>query len=571
MMIIPALANHLWQSTVFAAVIAVLTFVFRGNQARVRYWLWLTASLKFLVPFALLIALGNQLPWRSVQQLVPSAVSTEMLQVSQPFVDNAATIDLPVPTGPRQDFPWLLKTIISLWLIGAVLIAVVRLRLWLRIRMTIAGSAPCRLGHVEVPAGLTIRSAPGLLEPGVVGWLRPVLLVPADIAEHLTPRQLESVLAHEVCHIRRRDNLTAALQMVVESLFWFHPLVWWIGARLVVERERACDETVLSGFGDGQDYAEAILAVCRRYAETPLSCVAGVSSADLRKRLDAIIRNRVGVRLTAAKKAFLVAALALIFALPVLAGAFGQASPRPPFKAFEVATIKPASEEPGRWYKMKTPDRFEAHNHSVRTLLSAAYDLPPAAISGGPEWVNSDLWDILAKTPGTIRPRVDEQMSMLRQLLADRFKCTFHREQREFPIFALTLAPRGPKLKATTISPEATPTGPPLVAFVVAPGEVRLPARYTTMQEFASLLTRTSQVSERPVVDRTGLTDRYDFDLAFAPDDSLWAGGQYPRPGTTEKPPLFQAMQEQLGLKLEPTRGPIDVLVIDHAERPTPN
>jgi uncharacterized protein (TIGR03435 family) len=220
---------------------------------------------------------------------------------------------------------------------------------------------------------------------------------------------------------------------------------------------------------------------------------------------------------------------------------------------------------------MKTPDRFEAHNHSVRTLLSAAYDLPPAAISGGPEWVNSDLWDILAKTPGTIRPRVDEQMAMLRQLLADRFKCTFHREQREFPIFALTLTPRGPKLKATTISPEATPTGPPLVAFVVAPGEVRLPARYTTMQEFASLLTRTSQVSERPVVDRTGLTDRYDFDLAFAPDDSLWPGGQYPRPGTTEKPPLFQAMQEQLGLKLEPTRGPIDVLVIDHAERPTPN
>jgi len=492
---IAALENHLWQSTVFAAVIAILTVVIRRNQAHVRYWLWLTASLKFLVPFALLTAAGSQLPWRSAQHFVPSAVSADVIQVSQPFAQDAGTIEPPITTMPRPRLLWMPEAVISLWLIGVAVVVVIRLRMWRRIRVTVAGSAACPLVDVEIPDVLSIRSAPGLLEPGVVGWWRPVLLMPADIGQHLTSRQLEAVLAHELCHIRRRDNLTAALQMVVESLFWFHPLVWWIGARLIIERERACDETVLSGFGDGQDYAEEILAVCRRYVETPLACVSGVSGADLRKRLDAIIRNRVGARLNGAKKALLGAVLTLVVALPVLAGAFGQAASRPAFNAFEVATIKPASEEPGRWYKMRTPSQFEAHNHSVRSLLAAAYDLPPAAILGGSEWVSSDRWDILAKTPGATRPRVDEQMLMVRQLLTDRFKCTFHREQREFPIFALTIAPRGPKLKGTTMSPDATPTGPPLVAFVVAPGEVRLPARYTTMRELASLLTRVPQVS----------------------------------------------------------------------------
>ena len=99
---------------------------------------------------------------------------------------------------------------------------------------------------LDIPATVGVRASPGLLEPGVVGWVKPVLLVPEGIAERLTPRQLEAVLAHELCHVRRRDNLTSAIHMIVEAMFWFHPLVWWIGARLVEERERACDEGVLA-------------------------------------------------------------------------------------------------------------------------------------------------------------------------------------------------------------------------------------------------------------------------------------------------------------------------------------
>ena len=264
-------------------------------------------------------------------------------------------------------------------------------------------------------------------------------------------------------------------------------------------------------------------------------------------------------------RAFLIASIAA-------ASLLSQAQSRPAFEAFEVATIKPAGLDgaiaQGRWIRMESANRFVAHNHAVRTLVAAAYDLAPEAIAGGPSWVDSDRWEILAKTPGDVRPTLDEQMSMLRRLLSDRFNLTFHRQSREFAIFVLTVAPGGPKLKETAIKPDATPSGPPLVAFAVSPTVVRLPARYLSMPEFASLLQRSPL--DRPVVDRTGLTGRYDFDLEFAPDESLW-GGVLPRPESSDKPGLIRAMQEQVGLNLESTRGPVDTIVIDRIDRPTPD
>ena len=105
-------------------------------------------------------------------------------------------------------------------------------------------------------------STPSRLEPGVFGIFRPIVVLPEGIAEQLTTAQFEAVLAHELCHARRRDNLAAAVHMLAEALFWFHPLVWWIGVRLVEERERACDEEVLRTAADPQNYAEGIVAVC---------------------------------------------------------------------------------------------------------------------------------------------------------------------------------------------------------------------------------------------------------------------------------------------------------------------
>ncbi len=154
----------------------------------------------------------------------------------------------------------------------------------------------------------------------MVGVLRPVLLIPDGIADRLTSAQLASVLAHELCHVRRRDNLAASIHMVVEALFWFHPLVWWVGARMVEERERACDEAVLNLGSAPKDYAEAILGVCKLYAESPLVGVSGVTGANLKKRLEAIMNQRIGERLSLAKKLLLTGAGAAALVVPVLFG-----------------------------------------------------------------------------------------------------------------------------------------------------------------------------------------------------------------------------------------------------------
>ena len=243
------MTNHLWQSTWFAIAIGLLTLAFRGNRAKVRYWLWFSASVKLLVPFSLLIALGARLEWAPAArtfatQMAAPSVPLAMAQIGEPFSASRR------PAPARRGREWTPIGLLGAWAIGFAGVAAVRIRGWRRVRAALRSSTRC-----EIPAAVEVRSSPGLLEPGVVGLWRPVLLVPEGIGDRLTPAQLETVVAHEVCHVRRRDNLLAAIQMVVEAVFWFHPMVWWIGARLMEERERACDEEVLSLGGDPQVYA----------------------------------------------------------------------------------------------------------------------------------------------------------------------------------------------------------------------------------------------------------------------------------------------------------------------------
>jgi len=243
---------------------------------------------------------------------------------------------------------------------------------------------------------------------------------------------------------------------------------------------------------------------------------------------------------------------------------------RPKFDEFEVASIKKADPETtGRWIRMQTAHQFAAHNHTLKTLIAAAYDVSPQAISGGPAWVDSERYEILAKAPSEVRPNLNEQMAMLRALLAERFKLTFHREQKEMSIYALTVAKSGSKLKDSTVLPDALPEGPPPLAFVVTPQFLHMAARYASMDELASIFQRSAL--ERPVVDQTRLTGRYDFELEFAVDETLFGGALGKGPDNPAKPGLFAAIQEQLGLKLEATRGPVSALVIDHAERASEN
>ena len=240
---------------------------------------------------------------------------------------------------------------------------------------------------------------------------------------------------------------------------------------------------------------------------------------------------------------------------------------RPKFDAFEVATIKPVASDvkAARFITMQGTHRFVEKDYTLKLLIAAAYNLNPRTISGGPGWIESDHYDILAVTPGEVRPTRDEQMSMLRNLLADRFKLTFHREQKEFSIYALEVAKNGPKLKAST----APPDDPAALISTVYPQRMLLPARNATMGEFASLMQRA--ILDRPVVDKTGLSGRYDFDLEWAPDESQFGGEVPAASAEAQAAPLFSAIQQQLGLRLEATRGPVEALVVDKAERPSAN
>jgi uncharacterized protein (TIGR03435 family) len=258
----------------------------------------------------------------------------------------------------------------------------------------------------------------------------------------------------------------------------------------------------------------------------------------------------------------------------ILVGAliFAQ-STRPAFDSFEVATVKPTPPDwrGGRWIRMLTAHEFAARNHTAKTLIAAAYNLNPKAISGGPAWVQNEPYDITAKAPGEVRPNLDEQMAMLRQLLGERYKLNFHREPKELAVYAISIAKGGSKLKETTMTPDALPEGPPPLVFVVSPQLIRLPARYATIKELASVMQRAAL--DRPVVDQTGLTARFDFDLEWTPDETQF-GGAFPRPPAADeaaKPGLFAAMQQQLGLRMEATRGTVSTFVIDQIQRPTDN
>lgn len=195
---------------------------------------------------------------------------------------------------------------------------------WWRIRAAVRTGSPLDL---DLP--IRAVSSPMLLEPGVFGMFRPVMLLPKGILDRLTPAQLEGVVAHELCHVYHRDNLIAAVHMCVETVFWFHPLVWWIGKRMVEEREIACDEEVLLLGNEPRVYAEGILTICRLSVESRLPCVSGVTGANLRKRIEEIMANRTGIRLSLAKKAFLAVAGVSAVAVPTIVGILNLLSAEP--------------------------------------------------------------------------------------------------------------------------------------------------------------------------------------------------------------------------------------------------
>jgi uncharacterized protein (TIGR03435 family) len=267
------------------------------------------------------------------------------------------------------------------------------------------------------------------------------------------------------------------------------------------------------------------------------------------------------------RAAFAIAPLLAIVCLPHDLGAIPTSKAQSQSLSFEVASIRPATpgDTSGKFATMQSAHQFTVRNYSAKDLISFAYNLPPRLITGGPSWAEIDKYNILAGTAGEARPKLDEQMSMMRTLLADRFKLTFHTESKDLPVYVLTVAKGGIKFGES-----ANPNGQPNLVSVGRPTGITLPARNATMGQFASTLQR--GILDRPVVDKTNLTAKYDFDLEWLYDDTQFGGNlPPPTPQNVPKPDLFSALQQQLGLRLDSSREFVDVIVIDRVEKPTEN
>jgi uncharacterized protein (TIGR03435 family) len=234
--------------------------------------------------------------------------------------------------------------------------------------------------------------------------------------------------------------------------------------------------------------------------------------------------------------------------------------------SFELATIKHSPPDArGGGSGMSPGGRFTAHNLSLKSLVLLGYGLHPLQVEGGPSWFGTDKFDIVARADTEGAPNKSQVMMMVQKLLADRFSLRFHREKKDLAIYALTVQNSGSRLTPGTGDPNGLPT-------VQVDPHGHLTARNMTMEEFAMGLQ--SNILDRPVIDRTGLSGRFDFTLEWTPDEfqasDLSASTPIPDSGATS-PNLFTALKDRLGLKLESTKGAVEIFVVDSIEKPSAN
>jgi uncharacterized protein (TIGR03435 family) len=705
------LCNHLWQSTLFLGIVALLALLLRKNQARIRYWLWIAASIKFLIPFSLLVSLGSHLSWPSHAVAPKTTAYVAIEEMSQPFLEATALntpIAIPVaqPTPSHVPVRILPPMLTAVWLTGFITMMSFWCVQWRRISRLVRSARPLIEGRevdllrkaervARLPRSLPLLPSSNSMEPGVFGIIRPVLLWPEGIARQMDDAHLESVLAHEVCHVQRRDNLTSAIHMLVEAIFWFHPVVWWMERQLVKERERACDESVLQLGNEAAVYAESILNVCKLYTEPSIACMSGVTGSELKQRIARIMSGQGVRKLDLRRKTMLALACVLAVGVPLAAGflraANGQtppaqengneksgiagtwqgtehtpdghdlrmelkiakdekgalsatlysldqtelypakssvsfqegklrfvfdfpgltyegtmsadgnsmsgtmtyakrslplalqrtkpgaewAIPAAPAKIapmapdakpdVEVATIKPTRPGNDEMMFQTRGGTLVTKNLTLGFMMSFAYDLPAGQIAGKPGWMDTDKWDIEAKpdTPG--EPNASQLKVMMQKLFAERFGLQVHEEKRKMAAYVLSVSKDGPKMTKVT---DAS----------LSPGQLLYPRGVIIGKSLAMadlVQTLKSYVLSLPVVDKTGLEGRWDFTLRWTPDETQFADApeslRHPADDANAWPPLFTAIQEQLGLKLEAQKADVEVLVVDHVDHPSPN
>lgn len=595
-------ADHLWQSTLVAAACGVACVLLRHHAARVRHRLWLAAILKFAVPFAALEAMGRAIPaWRATSLSPDNTFTAALYQLAAPAREAQVTTAAALGSHDGGSSAILTFAILAVWAVGFVACLARVYAGWRAVRGCLAsGEVPTRGRELAVlrrldcgeSVGLVLSS--GAFEPGVVGVRRPVLVWPSLLSARMSDDEIAAVMAHELEHVRRHDNLAGLGGMFVWCVFWFYPVVWWLGTRLLAERERACDEAVIAR-QSAKVYAESILKTCEFCLESPVVFAAGVTGADLKHRIATIMRAPARKPLSRRAAMGLGACVALLVFAPLGVGAVSARPGVSPAVGalegselsaqnqdetrqngeprFTVTSIRPSSDnEPGMAVRPMPNRGYSARKVPLIALLTSAFGVSPQRIVGVPPW--PDRYDIEARyepaSPDTPLPSLNV---LLQSLLRERFGLVAHMEKRDLAVYVLRVAGAttrlGPALTLSNLDcgdasaianarlrKAIAANGAPACEAHEAPGVLKVGGM--PMDLIAAAL---RIPAGRDVVNGTGLRGLWEASLEFAP----------PNDTTGNKPSVFTAVQEQLGLKLESSTAPLDVVVIDAIERPSAN
>jgi bla regulator protein blaR1 len=498
-------------------------------------------------------------------------------------------VDL-VPAFAMPSIPVVLR---GIWIAGTIVVCVSliaaagRLRRlrhcgirWRGAEATVAAIA--RAAHVARRVEVILSA--DIAGPMTWGLVCPVIALPID-APTWGDSDLRQALVHEIEHIRRRDWLVHVLGRVACAVYWFHPLTWVAWRQLRLECERACDDAVLRG-AEQTVYAEQLVMLARRLSNRSALLLSMADRSNLATRIAAVLDTTIarGRTSTAHTAVIVSSAIALAVVIAPLeavsgppAGALQPAMAQAPATAgaFEVASIKRnRTSDPAR-ARVEPGGRFTAVNMPLRQIIQQAYGLRAFQILNAPDWTTSQGYDIVAKAPEGVPLGPQAMAPFLRALLRDRFAFSARTETQEMPIYELVTSrpdrKPGPKLQASSADctgpmppragnsqPDDKPTCALLGTFLGSNSR-RYEMRGYPMSNFVQML---GGALDRHVADKTGLSGTWNVELEFSPDGTV-----NPAPG--DPPSIFTALQEQLGLKLEPARGPVDMLVITRVERPT--
>ncbi len=563
-----AVLNSLWQSMILAFLIwAALKLAPPRMNAATRHVIWWIA----LAAVVALPCIPRRTPPSAAPPPPPVRANSLPVRVAAPFVAEPAA---PVTVTERHSAVWPIC-------VAAIWFAVLLYRSW-----RIAGSYSYLRGikrrampRDRMPAGAMRRGilllSREISSPIAVGFLHPAVILPDGLPDRLSAGELECVLLHEAAHLARYDDWTNLGGRALAAAIGLHPVAAWILRQIEREREMACDDWVVAHTGAAVSYAESLVRIVgMRMAPAESVLASGIFSrpSRLRARIELLLRGGREFSPVAARRTVVVAAgaLAVLFAAAALAPHWIAFAQRPQFEVVSLKRNDPNVRMGMDSFPRRSGDLLVMHNTQMWSMLVYAYHIRGRyQVVGYKDFPDDWRWYDLDARIG--REATDDDVrQMMQSMLEDRFKLKVHRETQEIPEYLLSLGKGKPRLSEPVEGPTMTvtiegknlPTRKGDCAGTLWNDGNHITCHAAGIDKLAVMLTGELGA---PLADHTGLTGVYDLHIHFAPEKRRM------EPALELEPTVEQAIAEQLGLKLEKGKGPVEVLVIDHMEKPSEN